>query len=155
MLQDNTVDNQTGGSDQLFIIPDESGSQSIATDDLPSTNDLVNKDKEQESLLYSNTIRPPKLNHGGWRTDRSRPGWKMQQKIICYQCYIPDKHIAPECDLKLSSLGEVITNYEKLTADDRSRVPDTSYKWAKQLLSNEESKKTNVVEEKADGNSKN
>ena len=93
MLEQQEYDRQTDGSEQLFYIPDNSGSQSLATTDLPNTSDLDSRSSEQEDLLTMGTARPAKLSFGDWRTQKSRPGWQIKQQIICYQCYVVNKHM--------------------------------------------------------------
>ena len=54
--------------------------------------------------------------------------------IICHVCYVRDKHIAPQCDLSLRELASVVSNYDGLTAEEKSRVPAHSYVRAKAAL---------------------
>jgi len=46
--------------------------------------------------------------------------------IICHECY-EHGHIAPNCNLSVKNLYKVIINYEKLTPQEQSMVPSTSY----------------------------
>ena len=54
-----------------------------------------------------------------------------RNRLICYSCYMLDKHISPECDLKLSELDQVVANYDMLTEQEKARVPKDSYERAR------------------------
>lgn len=47
-------------------------------------------------------------------------------ELICHECYLPG-HISPRCEMKLKDLHQVPENYGKLTVEQKSRVPDSSY----------------------------
>jgi len=53
--------------------------------------------------------------------------------IICHDCY-QHGHISPKCTLHLRDLHKVVENYEKLTPQERSIVPSTSYDRVKVLF---------------------
>ena len=107
------------------------------TDDLPTTlgSSSHTPTGVTDQLLTMDQAKPAYIPHTDRRTNYTRPGWMVKQKIICYQCYVVDKHIAPKCDLTLAQLDQVVRNYESLTTDDKSRVPSSAYKLAKQFIS--------------------
>ena len=59
-----------------------------------------------------------------------RPPWRQTTatglRIICHDCYEPD-HTSPQCMAKLKDRHRVIENYEKLTPEEKLRVPAASY----------------------------
>ena len=91
-----------------------------------------------EEMFYIDNHRqqrrmPPRIPYD---SDRSRRvGWVDQQRltIICHACY-EQGHISPQCKLRLLELDNVIANYEKLSADDRTRVPRQAYDTARAYL---------------------
>ena len=108
---------------------------SIATSELPSTEaPSAQGDPEVENLMYTSMVRPPSLRYSDRKTQYARPGWVSRSRIICYQCYAVDKHVAPECDLDISQLGRLVANYEALSEADREGIPKTAYNMAKQLM---------------------
>ncbi len=107
---------------------------SIATNDLPSTEATTIQDYPgSEHVMFTRNVKPSRLHHSDGRTNFSRPGWQTKQRVVCYQCYALDSHIAPDCDIQLAQLPLIISNYEKLPADGRDRVPRTAYNLAKQF----------------------
>lgn len=64
----------------------------------------------------------------------TRPGWNTSSRpAICYGCY-EDGHILPESKMPISNFPKVADNYEKLSADNKSRVPKTHYEIAKRFV---------------------
>ena len=137
---------------------------SVNTSDLPSTDNSVLEEQLLYTQSYNNNnnnnngynrqpqyVRPQPLG-GGYTNVNTRPGWLAEQKVICYKCYEVDKHKSPECDLTLAQLGKVVTNYDSLSLNDKSRVPRTAYDLAKQFLSNSQGVDGTVVK---DGEAKN
>lgn len=73
----------------------------------------------------------PLSQTGEKRDERTRVGWKTPGKeLICFGCYTVGDHILPNCKVGMPQYARVITNYEKLNADQKARIPDTSYKGA-------------------------
>lgn len=102
---------------------------SVNTSELPSTL----TEEEQEQLLFLQTkndnrgkVFPPRVA----QDPRRQVGWIDQRSIICYGCY-EHNHIMPDCKVQINQFDRVISNYEKLTVDQKARVPDKSYKLAK------------------------
>ena len=143
------------------------GNQSIPTEDLPSTTLTdTTEPGQQEQLLLTNygtrTTRVPAapIRFGGKRKTPNRVGWDQnrERKIICYSCCKINKHIKPECNLQISEMDQVISNYETLSADEKSRVPDNSYKAAKTFMGLQDTDKanqTNIMEHNTQPESKN
>ena len=129
---------------------------SVATSNLPSTELSEYTDNtDTEGLLYTSVVKPQSLRFGDKKSSLTRPGWISRQKIIFYQCYVIDKHIAPECTLQLAQLAQVIVNYEALSHEDRERVPKTAYNMAKQFTQGSGSPETSTENKKSDTASKN
>lgn len=77
-------------------------------------------------LLVYNMIVDRLLWHGGWIDTGKR-------KIICHYFYCKE-HIDPLYTLKWHQRDLVVENYEGLTADEKAKIQDTSYKNAKAYL---------------------
>ena len=77
---------------------------------------------------------------------QTRPGWidpqggssSTKPPVICFHCYVVNDHIAPQCQLTIKDLDNVVANYERLTPEQRQRVRDKSYKRARSALQAEE-----------------
>ena len=52
---------------------------------------------------------------------------------ICFGCYL-SAHILPECKFPISDFPKIIENYDKLSVDDKARVPKTHYDMAKRFV---------------------
>ena len=70
-------------------------------------------------------------------------------KFICYSCY-ERGHTAPQCQLKMTQLDNVVKNYDALNDEERKTVPDTAYRNAKQYLAIPEANAKKDKEEKND-----
>ena len=134
-----------------FIEPSQSGSQatdndgevyvmddgSIDTDQLPST-----AASSADTVLYINDnrrkntvmVKPPGVPHQDETTVKNRPGWEAKIEIICYTCYVVGDHTSPKCNVPVSDMQRIVSNYESLTNEQRSRVPSDSYELAKKYL---------------------
>ena len=70
-----------------------------------------------------------------------RPGWASGGKqAICFGCYTHG-HILPNCQFPISDFPKIIENYEKLTPDDKARVPQTHYDIAKRFVEAKQAEK--------------
>lgn len=130
---------------------------SIDTYRLPSTRDTDTP--TAQSLLEIESRAPrtvpnasiPYSQYDG-ETRRGRPGWvdtrqlskhpsasqdyrqaRFPPGLICHTCYRRG-HIAPDCILPVRELESIVSNYDKLTEDEKLRVPATSY-WRARALS--------------------
>jgi len=134
-----------------FMEPSQAGSQatdegvevyvmedgSIDTDQLPST-----AASSADTLLYLNDnrrkntamVRPPVVPHQDKGTNKNRPGWETKVELICYTCYVVGDHTSPKCNVPISDMQRIVSNYEALTDEQRSRVPSDSYQLAKKYL---------------------
>ena len=65
----------------------------------------------------------------GWVQNRRVPAKQPRTELICHSCY-EKGHASPDCLLPWRDLGCIVTNYERLTADERTRVPTNSYERA-------------------------
>ena len=108
---------------------------SLPTDELPSGT-------SQETVLYVD-------NHGSktgntrlvapqrvpFDASHNRPGWaeKKPGNVICHGCY-QKGHISPDCSMTLARIEEVVTNYDKLSDIEKTRVPNTAYNSARGYL---------------------
>ena len=117
--------------EEIFIVDNDG---SIPTDELPSTDN-----SSQQSLFYTNDhrrntkmVRPKALAYGTPSTSTTRPGWETKQEIICHTCYVVGQHISPNCTAPVSDMQRIIVNYNALSDEQKTRVPDNSYKLAKQ-----------------------
>ena len=80
--------------DQLLFL-NGSLPPSIATNELPSTDESSYQDiPENEQLLYTQVTRPPALRYNDRRNNLNRPGWISRPNIVCYQCYVVNKHVS-------------------------------------------------------------
>ena len=72
-------------------------------------------------------IRPPAITHENPK-ENSRIGWPDRlQQLICNACYYARDHIMPNCKLPVTDMATVVSNYEKLSAIERTRVPPQFY----------------------------
>ena len=117
---------------------DDATASSIPTDELPSTED----DKEGVFFIQvparqlRNVRRQPlPLKFGDQQTTPGRVGWAAGlPPPICHTCYEVG-HLSPNCKVvAILESEKIVRNFEALSADDRARVPDTSYRGAKVLL---------------------
>ena len=90
-------------------------------------------------------VHPPPVGDTG---TTNRVGWGNKSlPSICYGCY-ERGHILPECKLGITDFSKVIANYEQLTADERTHIPDTYYQRAIGLVKrNPERKVTEDVKQ--------
>ena len=121
-----------GREEHALIIP-----ESDATSQLPSTLPSEPPPEREQLLALQTTRKPAHINYGDEHTTPNRVGWverpPRKTKLICYQCYEVDDHISPNCTVKFSDFEIIILNYEKLSMEDRERVPDIAYRAAKHL----------------------
>ena len=75
--------------------------------------------------------RPPRVAFDTSRT--ARAGWAAPETPICFSCY-EKGHLKPQCPLKLANIEMAVVNFDKLTTEERERVPRTSYEEAKSFL---------------------
>ena len=107
---------------------------SICTSDLPSTEVSAPRyPPEAEQLLYARSTTAPRINYDDRQSQRNRPGWSTKPELVCYQCYAVGLHISPNCDAELHHVQRIVDNYEKLSSDQRARVPAVAYNMAKQV----------------------
>ena len=112
----------------------QSGLTSVATSELPSTEPSIQQAYlEEDQLLYTQTTKSSAIRYGDRQSSRNRPGWITKPRLVCYHCYVANKHVSPDCDLTLDNLHQTIDNYESLTEEERERVPRIAYNMAKQL----------------------
>lgn len=62
-----------------------------------------------------------------------RTDWPRNLKIICHSWYGKEQ-LSTQCTLKLHQLELVVDNYKGLSTDDKTKVPDASYKNTKVYL---------------------
>ena len=129
----------TSNPDDGLYYADGDGStqlSSIPTSDLPSTPSTttgsVNQAQVEAILLAMQAqgkFRPrspsPRRGNPGWNTGIKPP--------ICFGCY-QHGHILPDCKFPISDFPKIVENYEKLSADDKARVPKTHYEMAKRFI---------------------
>lgn len=90
--------------------------------------------KTRSSIKNGNKVQRrrllPRVRH--YNDNSTRVAWidNRSRKIIRHPCYCSD-HISPQCQLHLYPLDTVVKNYEVINPEERSIVPDTSYKNAK------------------------
>lgn len=106
-------------------------------------NNTTKQVDEQQKLFYSDgragqsrllpqrvAFDTPKTFQVGW-IDNSK------KKFICHSCYAKG-HIAPQFQLKLYKLDQMIKDFEVLNEEERQTVPDITYNNAKKCLTIEE-----------------
>lgn len=54
-------------------------------------------------------------------------------RLVFQYCYKPG-HVSSDCNLPLKKIQDLVTNYEKRTSDEKTRVLDTKYDFEKQLV---------------------
>ena len=91
---------------------------------------------EEEDLFYVDRSLqrrrlPPRVPLHTSRTTRA--GWIAPEQPICFSCY-EKGHLKPQYTLKLSNIEEAVVNFDKLTTNERERVPCTSYDDAQSFL---------------------
>ena len=121
---------------------------SIPTSYLPSTSTGSVNQAQVEAILLAmqaqGRFRPRSPS-----PRRGNPGGNPVAKPpICFGCY-QHGHILPECKFPISDFRKVVENYEKLTADDKARVPSTHYDIAKRFV---EAKNTPAKDKTPDPN---
>ena len=92
-------------------------------------------------------VPPPSLAHAGPAVERSRPGWERprtpyrqtaprgpRKDIVCHECYQPNDHISPDCELPIRERRKVVENYHNLSQSQRAAVPTTAYDAARAIL---------------------
>ena len=99
------------------------------TSDLPSTCDLPVQGQEE---LYM--VRAPPVPYADRSLERNRPGWQTRKPLVCYRCYVKNKHIAPNCDEDPYNFATIVRNFEALTPEERQGVPTNSYDLAKRCV---------------------
>ena len=91
--------------------------------------------------------RPSRIAFEDHHTRASRPGWAAPRKevprttqpdrlrnyLICHECYARG-HVSPDCNLPLRSQSQVIANFEKLSDEDKLKVPSNSYRRVRATL---------------------
>ena len=125
----------TGASDITSQLPstlqDEAIPESITDAEL---QELVNQqllfmDKARNPYPRARTpprIRPPAIAHENPK-QTNRIGWPDRlQQLICHACYARG-HIMPNCTLPVTDMATVVSNYEKLSAVEHTRVPPQFY----------------------------
>lgn len=121
-----TINDSAQGVDaDMNLVGD--GDQSVSA---PSYMSPTATDSTEAEALYANPARfrndrfarQGRDPHPRYRDTRAHGG----MELICHECYLPG-HISPRCDMKLKDLHQVPENYGKLTAEQKSRVPDASY----------------------------
>ena len=152
---------------QLYYMANDS----IATSELPSTLDASQEYDHTEAgevqqLLYAEknrygnngrTAHPLKLAHADRSSTPNRVGWATNRKnIICHVCYAKEDHIKPDCKLNIVDIEKVIINYEGLSAEEKARVPDSSYVSTKAFMGQQDARINNyAIEAKTADQSKN
>ncbi len=121
-LPEANEESSSGNAEHLMLIP-----ESDHTEDLPTTLD----GEDTQHLLFAQPRHaPPAPIPYGDKKVLNRPGWtdrSLKTLLICHYCYVIGDHIAPQCTLTLANYYKVILNYEKLTPEQRARIPSTSY----------------------------
>ena len=120
-----------GGDEDILVLPEDS----VPTTDLPTT---LPSAESGEQLLYTGHTPAAPLAYGGPDTTPNRVGWVdrqpvQQPRFICHLCYLQG-HTSPHCTTKMSDLTKVVKNYEGPSPSDKGRVPDASYKAAKNFV---------------------
>lgn len=87
----------------------------------------------EEDLHYIRHVPPAPLAYSDSQAKASRPGWVQRVPIICYSCY-GKGHTAPQCDLRVSDMKQIVINFEALTDEERGQVPPEAYTAAKDFL---------------------
>lgn len=158
-IADSTENVNSENTEHVMVLPEES----IPTYELPSTasqqsasvSNAYDDLPVEEQLMYAGQARhvpPTAIPYGDKKTIPTRVGWIKREPakdIICFQCYEENDHISPKCTVTVNELWKVVDNYENLTPEQKSRVPDTAYHAAKGYLRvKEEARKAG--EERAD-----
>lgn len=124
--------------EQEYFQGEENPDDDINASHLPSTIDLSDQGEPTEIILmdrnnnwqqqspYKQIIRPAPIP-GNEKSGHNRPGLKTgTRRMICHSCY-EDGHETPDCTLKFRDNRTIILNYEKINAEDKTRVTSTSY----------------------------
>jgi len=145
------ADPSTGQDDDgLYYLADAEGgdTSSIPTSDLPLTTTDNPGPLTPEAVLLAagfdprkfrtpsprRGVQPPPIPGSALGTVPTRPGWNTGNKqVIWFGCY-QHGHILLECNFPISRFDKVVENYEKLSADDKARVPRTHYEMAKRFI---------------------
>ena len=128
--------------DEVYYTPDSSyrGSEARRKYPTQSSHHGMARDgrtKYPPRVAFEEHSHHMQENRPGWR-DSSRQDFSHYQArgpppfrrtIIYHLCYAKG-HISLECPLPLRELATVRENYSRLTPDERSLVPDTSYQIA-------------------------
>lgn len=110
-----------GSATEVHLVGD--GGESVSA---PSYFSATETDSTDAEAFYANHTRFQKNRYDRFRRDAPV---QRGQTIICHDCYLPG-HISPRCEMKLKDLYQVPINYGKLTEEQRSHVPDASYRRA-------------------------
>ncbi|CAN8063203.1 unnamed protein product [Agarophyton chilense] len=122
------------------------------TDSSVPTVDLPHSESQEEEALMAIEGRRPMYRpyavppQGGFKN--GKPGWvdtrtaqrshsmltNRRDGLICYSCY-KKHHLSAECTLPAKDLSRIMTNYEALSEEERSRVPAGMYWKAKSWFS--------------------
>ncbi len=132
VMETKTSTYNDGEDEEVLVMPEDS----VPTSELPST--LPSEGQSEQLLLVGGTTPAAPIAYGGPSTTPNRVGWadsqpRPRQRLICHRCFEYD-HTVLNCKLQVGEMTKVIKNYEALTASEKSRVPDTSYKAAKTFI---------------------
>lgn len=109
--------------------PEDSVATSELSSSTPTSLTAEDPDDQEKLLAFNNDSRP---NHDRRifpapipfettvQADNNRP-------LIFHLCYAKSNQILPQCRITLTEMNKMVDNYEKLSADDNSRVPDKYY----------------------------
>ena len=134
-----TVSNAKSGRNVHFLSDESAGASDaieqvmMVQEDSINTSELPNSEQElSEEIMFTqqtSQIKPAHIPYGDKQTIPTRVGWLKRTDrptIVCYSCYKKNDHKSPDCTLPLPEMYKIITNYEALSEEERSKIPDTS-----------------------------